>query len=157
MAYLAPTRRFGDASLLQPNLSTQPATAAGFFSDPLGALGAMETDLASLLYNAASGNVSSSEVATIKAQGDAAIAQAAGGDPDLTAAEQTQFHNELGTAVSQGYYSGAGNVLADVGLDPNAPGGVSSTGILGWLETNWYWVFGAAAAFLIFRPDKAFR
>jgi len=133
-------------------LST-PTRRLGF--DFLGVLGSAVTDTENFLYNAASGNITSAQVAAVSAQGDQAIAQASGGNAALAAQQQAEWHAQLAQVVKQGYYGGWGNLLADLGVDSNAPGGVGSTGFLAWLEANWIWVFAGTAAFLIFRPDKA--
>jgi hypothetical protein len=103
------------------------------------------------LYNAFTGNLTTDQVNTIRASGAASIA-AAGGTSQDVAAWQSQLNN----VVTAGYYGGLGNILADLGLDPGAPAGQGSTGVLGWLSANWEWVFAGAAVFLVFRPDKAF-
>ena len=165
MAYLAKKRRRlgqGDLTFSGDSVSglpSLPTSTPGGFPDLLGIGESGVQDIENLLLNASSGNITANQVATIKAQGDASIAQAAAGDTDLTAAEQAQWHQELTDVVNSGYYGGSGNLLADLGIDnsPGAPSTANPTGILGWIEQNFLLIFGVAAAFLIFRPDKAFK
>lgn len=159
MAYLAKKTRLGQGTsggYLLPGIPNPLEPPSVSDLDLLGASDTAVNDVENFLANAATGNLTASQVASINANTNAAIAQAAAGNPDLTAAEQSQWQSDLTDIVNSGTYTGSGNLLADV----QAVGsGVSSggSGVLSFIENNFLLIFGVAAAFLIFRPDKAFK
>jgi hypothetical protein len=158
MAYFGKkSRRLGDVTFTGESVSGLPnLNLPGTSPDFLAILSNATTDVENFLYNAGTGNLTANQIASINANGNKAIANSGAGNAALIAAEQAQWQKDLTAVINQSYYSGAGNILADLGLDSNAPAGAGSTGVLAWLETNWPYVFVGVAAFLIFRPDKAF-
>jgi autotransporter adhesin len=158
MAYFGKkSRRLGEVTFTGESVSGLPnLSLANTSPDFLGTLSNATTDVENFLYNAGTGNLTASQIAEIKTNGNKSIAQAAAGNPALTQAQQSQWQQDLTSVINQGYYGGSGNILADLGLDSNASAGAGSTGIVAWLESNWAYLFVGVAAFLIFRPDKAF-
>ena len=123
--------------------------------DPLATLNSAETGTENLAYNAVSGNLTQDQINAIKAQTNASIVQASGGNTELAASEQDQAASDIQSVVQSGLYTGPGNLLSDASTVGTAVT-AGTTGILAWIEANTVLLLAAAAAFVIFRPDKAF-
>ena len=152
--------------ILQPRIGAAPLLVQAAFPevygpvdysqssvDPLAMAGNAETAVGNVLYNGLTGNLTAAQIAAIQNSTDSAINTAAGGNAALSATEQALANQDLTATVNSGYYGGAGNVLADVQTGASGLASASS-GLLAWVESNWAIVFAAAAAFVVFRPDK---